>query len=128
MIHTEGASVLGTYDGEFYAGTPAVTVNSFGKGKAYYIAARTEQDFLDDFYRDLIGEMGIPRAAERLPLGVETSLREADGVSYRFWLNHFKTPATVDVGEGGLDLASGKVITGKVEMPARGLMILQSKA
>lgn len=127
VIHAEGAEVLGTYDGEFYAGTPAVTAHDFGKGKAFYIAARTEQDFLDDFYRDLAGDLAIPRAAERLPLGVETSLREADGVRYRFWLNHFKTPATVDVGEGGLDLVSGETITGKVEMPARGLMILEMK-
>ena len=49
LIHAESARVLATYGGEFYAGRPALTVNDFGQGKAYYVASRNEELFLDDF-------------------------------------------------------------------------------
>ena len=126
-IHAEGARVLGAYEEDFYAGEPAVTVNPYGQGKAYFIAARTGQDFLDDFYRDLAEELRIPRAAERLPLGCEATVREADGITYRFYLNHFGRPASLDVGAGGLDLVSGRAMSGTVELPGRGVMILESR-
>ena len=38
LIHCETAESLGEYRDDFYAGRPALTVNSYGKGKAYYIA------------------------------------------------------------------------------------------
>ncbi len=58
-IDAEGAQVLGVYEEDFYAGEPAVTVNQYGRGKAYFIAARTGQDFLDDFYQDLAEALAI---------------------------------------------------------------------
>lgn len=39
LMHTQGAQVLATYGEDFYAGTPAVTRNDFGKGKVYYIGS-----------------------------------------------------------------------------------------
>ena len=38
------------YDEDYFAGAPAVTVNSFGEGKAYYIATRFEEDFYKPLY------------------------------------------------------------------------------
>ena len=46
----EGATPLMTYDEDFFAGAPAVTVNAFGKGKAYYVATRFEEDFYKPLY------------------------------------------------------------------------------
>jgi beta-galactosidase len=60
LIHAQGAEVLGRYAGDFYAGRPALTVNPYGKGKAYYIAARTGADFLDEFYKGLAEELKLP--------------------------------------------------------------------
>lgn len=42
LIHLEGARALATYDSDFYVGRPAVTVNDYGKGQAYYIASRND--------------------------------------------------------------------------------------
>ena len=36
--HIKGVQPLAFYDSEFYADTPAITVNKYGKGKAYYVA------------------------------------------------------------------------------------------
>ncbi|MDR2514091.1 MAG: beta-galactosidase [Christensenellaceae bacterium] len=60
LIHAQGAEALGSYAGDFYAGRPALTAMTLGKGKAYYIAARTGADFLDDFYQSLLGELKLP--------------------------------------------------------------------
>ncbi len=46
----EGATPLMAYDEDFFAGAPAVTVNSFGEGKAYYVATRFEEDFYKPLY------------------------------------------------------------------------------
>ncbi len=46
----EGAKPLMVYDEEFYAGAPAVSVNSFGKGRAYYVATRFDKDFYKPLY------------------------------------------------------------------------------
>ena len=51
----EGATPLMVYDEEFYAGAPAVSVNEFGEGKAYYVATRFEKDFYKALYKT-VGE------------------------------------------------------------------------
>ena len=35
LAYLEGAKVLGEYEDDFYLGMPALTVNTYGKGKAY---------------------------------------------------------------------------------------------
>ena len=46
----EGAEPLMVYDEDFFAGAPAVTVNAFGEGKAYYVATRFEEEFYKPLY------------------------------------------------------------------------------
>ena len=81
LIHPITAEVLGTYEKDFYAGRAAVTKNAFGDGAAYYIAARTDVDFLRDFYSEQIDTLGIARALDtELPYGVTAhDRRGADG-------------------------------------------------
>ena len=59
ILHARGADVLGTYQSDFYAGSPAVTRNNYGKGAAYYCAFRSDGDFADDFCADLLRAHGI---------------------------------------------------------------------
>lgn len=46
ILHLEGAEALGVYGADFYADTPAVTRNVYGKGQAYYIGTQLEPDGL----------------------------------------------------------------------------------
>ncbi|MGN0144277.1 MAG: beta-galactosidase, partial [Clostridium sp.] len=70
LIHAESAEVLATYEYDFYSGMPAVTVNKYGKGKCYYIAARTEFEFNYDLYEQIIKELNISSVLEgELPEG-----------------------------------------------------------
>ncbi|MBQ7826519.1 MAG: beta-galactosidase trimerization domain-containing protein, partial [Clostridia bacterium] len=47
----EGATPLMVYDEDYFAGAPAVTVNDFGEGKAYYVATRFEEEFYQPLYK-----------------------------------------------------------------------------
>lgn len=80
LLHTDTAVILGEYRGNFYAGTPAVTVNAYGQGKAYYTAFRPEQDFVTDFCDMLIKEMGLRSVYPyALPKGV-SAVRRGDHI------------------------------------------------
>ncbi|MBR6635173.1 MAG: beta-galactosidase, partial [Clostridia bacterium] len=59
IIHAQGAQILGEYKEDFYAGMPALTANTIGKGKAYYVAFRNDGDFAHDFCEKLIAEIKI---------------------------------------------------------------------
>ena len=41
---------------DFYQGTPALTVNQYGKGYAYYICTDAEELFYHDFYAKILAE------------------------------------------------------------------------
>ncbi|MFP4376582.1 MAG: beta-galactosidase [Spirochaetales bacterium] len=93
LIHLEGARALAHYGSDFYAGRPALTVNEYGRGRAFYIASRNEFSFLSEFYGKLASEIEPLRATENaLPPGVHATLRHAeepDGSrsEYRFLIN-----------------------------------------
>ena len=53
VVHPEGAAVAATYGRDFYAGSPALTVNRFGKGEAWYLATWGDDAFLDAFHAAL---------------------------------------------------------------------------
>ena len=57
MAALEGATPLIVYDEEFYAGAPAVSVNDFGEGKAYYVATRFDKDFYKALYKTVCADV-----------------------------------------------------------------------
>jgi beta-galactosidase len=98
LIHARGAEVLAGYTSDFYAGTPALTRNRFGKGRAYFIAARTDADFLRDFYAMALSEAGVkPLLDSPLPHGVTVQARSGGGETHLFLLNFTPEEKTVDV-------------------------------
>ena len=97
-IHPLTAEVLGTYEQDFYAGEPALTKNAFGKGTAYYIAARTGTDFLRDFYTAQIDALSVSRALEAaLPEGVTAHARCGDAGELIFVENYTGSEKTVNL-------------------------------
>lgn len=81
------AKPLANYLTEFYEGEPAITVNSFGKGQAYYVG--TELD--DLLMKKLIDHVTKGQISSvPTPPGVEITYREDDEVKYCFILNHTK--------------------------------------
>lgn len=88
-IHLKTAEQLGSYADDFLQGMPAVTVNSYGKGKAYYIAFRGEEAFLQDFYEKII------KREYDLPQGVSVRTRETEANVYLLFQNWTSEDKTI---------------------------------
>ncbi|MFY9175777.1 MAG: beta-galactosidase [Caldicoprobacterales bacterium] len=127
LIHAETAKVLATYKEDFYAGRPALTVNEFGKGKCYYIAFRSGDDFLSDFYGRLIEDLDIQRVLDiDLPEGVTAQKRSDGDNDFIFVMNFAGDQRTVDLGDEELtDMIDGGQVQGEITLPAYGLRILK---
>ena len=98
IIHAEKARVLANYQSDFYAGTPALTVNDFGKGHAYYIAARTGADFLDAFYGKLADSLSLKKTVcAQLPEGVSAEARTDGESDFVFLMNFSEDEKSVDI-------------------------------
>ncbi len=126
LVHTEGAEVVAEYGEDFYQGMPALTVNRFGNGEAWYLATSPEAAFLQDWLPGLCASRGIEPLVAAAPEGVETTLREKDGTGYLFVLNHNAEAASVSLGaRAGVDLLSGRRLDGEAELPGRDLWIVK---
>ena len=128
LIHTETARVLATFGSEFYAGRPALTVNDFGKGQAYYIASRNDERFADAFFGALAKQLSLRRVLPMdLPLGVTAQERTDGDKRFIFVMNFNPTPVTVVLGDTCYTrLLDGQPITGSLVLPAYGAEILKS--
>ena len=65
VVHAEGAEVMATFTEDFVAGSPAITRNDFGRGRAWYVATRPEIGLLDGFVGMLLDAGGDRPAAGR---------------------------------------------------------------
>jgi beta-galactosidase len=126
LIHAESAKVLATYGGEFYKGRPALTVNTLGKGRAYYVASRNDARFHADLYGRLIQELELERALGTvLPDGV-TAARRGD---YVFVLGFNRADGSINLGRGAFrDVLSGKRMSGKLRLPRYTALVLERTA
>lgn len=116
IIHLRGAKALAAYGQDFYAGSPVLTENQFGKGTAYYVAARAEDGFQEDFYRMLVKKLGIRRALDTvLPEGVTASLRKGEQ-DVVFVQNFTAAPQTVRLPHAMTDVESGETISGDMTL------------
>ena len=61
LVQLYGAEVMAVYEQDFYAGLPVLTKNEYGSGMAYYMAARSDVDFLRDFYARVLCDTEISR-------------------------------------------------------------------
>ncbi|BFT71281.1 beta-galactosidase [Paenibacillus sp. P36] len=125
LIHSEGAEIKAVYGSDFYAGMPALTVNTYGSGQAWYVATSPEPSFLQGLIRNLCQNKGIiPPVAP--VAGVEISVRTRDEDTYMFLLNHNDHEETVDLG----DLKATNMITNHqmentITLPAKAVIILK---
>ena len=126
LIHTEGALTLGTYKTDFYAGRPALTVNQWGKGKAYYIAFRGEDCFLNDFYENIVVESYLQKCIDTdLPEGVTAQMRTDGEYRYIFLQNYGEEEKGIQLPKGEMyDLLAEKSIRDEIVIPGYSFKIL----
>ena len=126
VIHDRGATVLARYAKDYYKGQPAYTVNSYGKGKAYYQAFRDEDEFIDVAMQKIIDDLGLKGAIETaLPDGVTAHTRTDGKTTYLFVENYSDNEVcAINLGVEYQDMLTGKMVD-KVSLGAYGIAILK---
>ncbi|MBQ8094483.1 MAG: beta-galactosidase [Clostridia bacterium] len=125
IVEPVGSGVLeGTYTADYYAGMGALVSNTVGKGKVYYYGTA----FSEQAARVFLEKLGVAapyRDVIIMPESCELAVRQNDSGTYLFVLNYLKMQAEIEIKTAMLDLISGKVISGKVEIPGYGVLVLK---
>ncbi|HUB86976.1 MAG TPA: beta-galactosidase [Verrucomicrobiae bacterium] len=123
IIEPKGCQVLATYVKDFYAGRPAITMNTFGLGKAIYIGTQSHQHF----YNDLVvwlRQMSNLHPLLKVPENVEVSMREKEGVRVYFLLNHQNSSVRIQFYKPMHDFLTGNTFSGNYDLPPYGVLVL----
>ncbi len=83
LINCTG-KVLATYSTDFYRDTPAIVEHSYGAGKGYYLACRTDYSFLEKFYEKIASEFVPEIPITKFNSRVSIQMRE--NKSEKYWL------------------------------------------
>ncbi len=125
LIAPSTAETIAEYASEFYASTPAITVNKFGKGKAYYLGARLGLDFLRDFYPQIMKDAQVePVIGTKLPEGVVATRRTNEKEAFLFIQNYNNAPVQISLDRTYRDLQAGTDVSGSLELGNYGIAIL----
>lgn len=81
------AKSYAVYDDDFYGGEPAVTMNRYCGGVAYYVGTVCGEDFYESLAGNVMMQTGIPRL-KGLPDGVEVTTRTNGLDEYIFFFNN----------------------------------------
>ena len=91
VLNLQGATVLAAYADGWYAGRPAVTVNTYGKGKAIYQACRDTGSLRHAVFEAVAKEAGLQsNVASALPYGVTAHSRTDGEHIYIFVENYME--------------------------------------
>jgi len=123
IIEAKGCSILATYVKDFYAGRPAITMNTYGLGKAIYIGTMSHQHFYNDLVLWL-RQMCALHPLLKVPENIEVSMREKDGTRVYFLLNHQNSPVRIQFYKPMHDFLTGKNFSGNYDMPPFGVLVL----
>lgn len=117
VIQTVDAEVLSRYQDDFYQGTPALTSKKHGQGKTYYMAARTNEDFLAAFYQKLINDLSLSNdlVADHKPQ-VSIQTRETEDCYYHFMMNFSTDENSVQLQRKIQNMESGELVDGLLEL------------
>lgn len=120
IITPISAQTVATYQGEFYAGKPAITRNRHGQGQVYYVGALGDDTLIDAVVRHIIAETELT-ASITSPPQVEI-VRRGDVL---FMLNHSDTDQVVHLGDKvRVDIITEQTKQGACTLAPRQVMLL----
>ncbi|MGE5613138.1 MAG: beta-galactosidase [Bacillota bacterium] len=118
------AKILARYCSDWYKGYAAVTYNQFGRGQAYYIGTMPEGQFYTHYVANLVRMAGVQPLVSGSP-DVQACERCSDTHRYTFLLNTSDANSFVSIDEAGIDILTGKEVSGTVELKPYDVMIIK---
>lgn len=123
LIEPKGCQVLAAYTKDFYAGKPAMTLNTFGLGKAIYIGTQSHQHFYNDLVTWLRQTAGLLPLL-KVPENIEVSMREKEGSRVYILLNHQNSQVRIQFYKPMHDFMTGNNIVGNYDLPPHGVLVI----
>ncbi|WP_099223781.1 beta-galactosidase [Listeria costaricensis] len=127
IISVREADILGEYQEDFYQGTPAVTKHALGNGTAYYLAARTNRDFLKLFYQPIIEELDLAASLAKAPIyEVSIQSRVKNGYIYYFVMNFSDDVQMIELAKETVDVETGQTVKAALKLAPYETRILKA--
>ncbi|HWR99393.1 MAG TPA: beta-galactosidase [Prolixibacteraceae bacterium] len=109
-------SVWGTFQGDFYAGKPAVISRKLGKGSVTYVGVDSNDGLLErDLLKKLYAQLEIP--VDNLPEGVSVEYRNGFGIA----VNYSDKNYTLKIPD------DAQILIGEKVMPTAGVTVWKLK-
>ncbi len=123
MLELKTAESLATYTKKFYAGRTAISKNLYKSGIVYFVGVMGNDTLVSDLLKDIANESAL--AYTLLPKGVYKTCRENKEDKYYFYVNMNTEPKEITIPEKGIDILTGKHVTGKVMIEALDAIVIQ---
>lgn len=128
LIHANDADILYEYSSDFYSGMPALTVNKYGKGKAYYVAFKNDGDLMHDLITRIALDLNIkPALATSLPEHTTATVRTDGENDFVFIQNFGDLSATIELDGEYFDVINNTAVIGALTLPAYGAAVIKRK-
>jgi beta-galactosidase len=127
LLDPTSAKVMATYGRGYYAGKPAITENSAGKGLVYYVGTESKSPIFYDRLIALAASKSRLALNARIPAGVEVAVRQKSGKKIIFVLNYTGADQTVALDEAYQNALTGKAESMDVQIPAYEVKILTTR-
>ena len=115
------AEAVGTYGRDFYAGRPCLTRNVYGKGAAWYLAARTDEAGMDAVLEKVLSD--APALRPSLP-GAPRGIIATPRGNALFVQNYSGQEQAVTLDAPCRDLLTDTLLQGQVTVPVNGAWVL----
>jgi beta-galactosidase len=125
IVHLKSAQAIATFEKDYYAGSPAITINTFGKGASFYVGTAPDAPGMDWLIEHICKTSGIRAIAPNMPAGVELLRRANGNASWLFVLNHSGETAKIPLEKNGRDLLTGSQVNGSISLESTGVAIIQ---
>ena len=124
MLHPEQAETLVTYQSDYMSGKPAVTVNAFSSGHAYYLGTGLSDDLLSRLFQDICQKADIKPTMVCPVAGVKIVRRSKGPLDLLFIINHNPSAVSIDLDGSYANALTDEPLSGTVEIQANGELIL----
>lgn len=122
-LQVRDAEVLAVYLEDYYKDCAAVTRKAYGKGNAYYVAARIAPEDMAPIFARMLEEARIPM--QKLPEQVGCYVRTGEEGVYSFYLNYSKEPVTVESVQG-YEMLTERETAGTLSLESYGVAVVRS--
>lgn len=128
IIHLKNAKAIANFEQDYYAGSPAVTRNQFGKGTAFYVGTAPERSGMDWLMDQACQAAGIKPVLPNSFAGVEFVRRTHGVQTWLFALNYSGEEVNVPLGQLGYEVLSGTQLGRSLRLGPGDVAVIQLPA